>query len=144
MKVAILDKPCLDHGLKGNSSGYGRFYDPSRKAKVLAHRLTFEREHGFLPEVVMHRCDNPRCIEITHLQAGTFDLNNKDRAAKGRSTKALVKKRKLSMDQAREIRERFALRKPGKDPVNGVMALARTFGVDPNVIYQIASGRTYR
>lgn len=99
-------------------------------------------EHGYYPPVVMHRCDNPRCIEVTHLEAGDWDSNNKDRAAKGRSAKLRMDRRTLTDDQVREIRSRY----PGRgvrDNVNGVTALAREFGVDSNVIYQITDGRTY-
>jgi hypothetical protein len=150
-KVLTLDKPCKDHGFKGSVDGYagvrraesdrkpdGR----SRKPKVLMHRWVFFMEHGYYPPVVMHKCDNPRCIEITHLAPGDWDMNNKDRAAKGRSTKHLHAKRKLSDDEVREIRARYVGRGV-RDNVNGVSALAREFGVDSNVIYQIADGRTY-
>lgn len=134
-------KPCRDHGYKGNRSGYAEVRHQGKKVKL--HRLVFFKQHGHYPPVVMHRCDNPRCIEVTHLEAGDWDRNNKDRAAKGRSAKRLVAKRRLTGEQAEEIRSRFAMR-GRKDPVNGPVALGREFGVDPNVIYQIASGRTYR
>lgn len=151
-RVLYLDKPCRDHGHKGTSQGYVsvRRAESDRKPdganrtpKVLYHRWVFFMEHGYYPPVVMHRCDNPRCIEVTHLEAGDWDTNNKDRAAKGRSTEHLHKKRQLSDQQVREIRTGYAGRGV-RDNVNGVSALAREFGVDTNVIYQITDGRTYR
>jgi hypothetical protein len=135
--------PCLDHGLKGNSLGYGRFWDSQTKRKMLAHRKVFRDLHGYLPPVVMHSCDNTRCIQPAHLAPGDWDSNNKDRAAKGRSTKKLVAKRKLSMQDAEDIRSRFAMRTKPVDLTNGVVALSREYGIDPTAIYQIASGRTY-
>jgi hypothetical protein len=139
----ILEKPCLDHGYKGSSGGYASARRPTgRDKKGLLHRWIFQQEHGYLPEVVMHACDNPRCIEITHLVGGTRNLNNKDRAAKGRSAKSRPDRRKLSLDDVADIRERFA-RRTRKDLINGPVALAKQYGVDPNVIYQIAQMRTY-
>lgn len=134
---------CLDHGLKGNGLGYARWWCRERHKKMLAHRLVFERVNGYLPTVVMHTCDNARCVEPTHLVAGDWDLNNKDRAAKGRSAQTRYDKRTLPDWVVHEIRRRFPLRTK-KDPVNGPLALSREFGVDTNVIYQVASGRTYR
>lgn len=150
-RILYCDTPCRDHGFKGKGDGYAevRRAESDRKPdagskhpKVLMHRWVFFMEHGYYPPVVMHRCDNPRCIEVAHLEAGDWDANNKDRAAKGRSTKHLRAKRKLSDDEVREIRARFVGR-GNRDNVNGVSALAREFGVDGNVIYQIADGRTY-
>lgn len=151
-RVLYIDTPCRDHGYKGSADGYAsvRRNESDRKPdypgavpKVLVHRWVFFMEHGYYPPVVMHKCDNPRCIEVTHLEAGDWDSNNKDRAAKGRSAEHRPDRRHLSDDEVREIRLRY----PGRgvrDSVNGVTALAREFGVDSNVIYQITDGRTYR
>ena len=147
--VYDVEKPCLDHGFRGNGQGYASVrlgeYQPiaRQRKKVLLHRVIFEREHGFLPPVVMHICDNPRCIEPSHLRAGDWDLNNKDRAAKGRSARFRYDKRTLSDAAVIAIRRRYSGR-GNRDLVNGVTALAREFGVDANVIYQITDGRTYQ
>jgi len=125
---------CIDHGQKGNSQGYGH-----RGPRKL-HRIIFEQYFGYLPEVVMHTCDNPRCINPKHLVAGSWDANNKDRAAKGRSAKSRKDLRKLTLEQVSEIKARY---NPKRDPVNGVSALARYYGVDSNTIYHIIKGRTY-
>jgi hypothetical protein len=75
--------------------------------------------------------------------AGDWDTNNKDRAAKGRSALNVHARRRLTVGEVTEIRTRFATRS-NPDPVNGVIALAREFGVDSTAIYQIAYRRTYR
>lgn len=143
----IFDEPCTDHGqvgLKGwGAYGTGYALTEVGRKRVRLHRLVFETFHGYRPEVVMHDCDNPRCINIKHLSPGTFDLNNKDRARKGRSTQHLHAKRRLTDEQVRDIRDTFVKGAP-KGSECGVMALARKYGVDPNVIYQITSGRTYK
>lgn len=144
-RILTIDIPCQDHGLKGNKQGYARFWDSSTQRKMLAHRKVFRDTFGYLPPVVMHSCDNPSMFEPAHLQAGDWVKNNQDRAEKGRSAKERLDLRKLTPAIADEIRARYAARNPLKgDRVNGVLALAREFGVDTNVIYQIANGRTYR
>ena len=67
--------------------GYGqfRFNGKSRRA----HRFIYEFHHGVIPDgmLVLHKCDNPSCCEISHLFLGTNDENMKDMVNKGRSWK---------------------------------------------------------
>lgn len=132
--------PCTDHGLKGNAQGYGRFWSAELGKKELAHRQVYRRATGESPEAVLHTCDNPRCINLDHLVGGTRDLNNKDRAAKGRSAEQRPDRRALSDAEVRAIRSRYV---PRYCKINGVSALAREFKVDTNVVYNIVKLRTY-
>lgn len=50
----------------------------------LVHRLVYFLLTGERPEIVMHRCANPACIEPSHLRGGTQIENVADRDAKGR------------------------------------------------------------
>ena len=140
-----LEKPCKDHGRHSSLApeGYALVGRPGVRSRCVGlHRLTYcasvgcslEDIHG---KVVRHKCDNPRCIEPTHLELGTRADNNRDRAERGRSAKVVHTKHKLSAEQARTIQLRY---NPKRDPINGVVALAREFRVDPNVIYQIVRG----
>jgi hypothetical protein len=70
--------------------GYGRFWDGEKAVK--AHRYSFFLHYGFYPPVVMHICDNPPCVNPSHLQAGTQALNVADRDAKGRQVSVQGKK----------------------------------------------------
>lgn len=138
---------CIDHGRQSNV-GYARSGSAYAMDKpALAHRKVFLEVYGYLPPVVMHSCDNPRCVNPEHLVAGDWGLNNRDRAAKGRSAKVVLTRRKVTDAQADAIRARWELRcrigKHKKDPINGVCALAREFSVDTNVIYNIVKGKTH-
>ncbi len=54
---------------------------------IKAHRYSWQIHFGLIPDGknVLHRCDNPRCVNPHHLFIGTQDDNMKDMATKGRS-----------------------------------------------------------
>lgn len=69
---------------------YGLFYLNGKS--VSAHRLSWFLDNGPIPEFgsngkricVLHRCDNPPCINPHHLFIGTDKENSEDRDQKGR------------------------------------------------------------
>ena len=73
---------CIEWTGAVNSGGYPVSWKDGKT--VYAHRLIAEAKEG---EVVMHTCDNPRCINPTHLQIGTHKENSEDMVRKGRSAK---------------------------------------------------------
>lgn len=70
-------------GLK-NKKGYGKVAFKYKHYR--AHRVSYEISFGKIPDgiYVLHKCDNPSCINVEHLFLGT-DLDNKaDMVSKGR------------------------------------------------------------
>lgn len=64
--------------------GYGMFRIMGRT--ILAHRLSYLLAGGALGHaVVMHLCDNPKCVNPAHLRGGTMRDNVMDMLAKGRN-----------------------------------------------------------
>jgi transposase-like protein len=68
-----------------DDQGYGRLLVKGKKA--LVHRVSYELFSGApIPAgaVVMHDCDNPRCVRPDHLRLGTQKENMADAARRGR------------------------------------------------------------
>ena len=118
-----------------NAKGYGLIaLDGSPR---LAHRVMWELVRGPIPAGlgVLHRCDNPRCVNIEHLWLGTQADNQADMAAKGRSCRGEARKNsKLTEEAVREIRGNFS------DPSD---VLAVRYGVSPRHIRKIRSGEKW-
>lgn len=78
--------------------GYGNF--SAHGKSVRAHRFSWELHNGSIPKsttyhgtVVMHKCDNKRCVNPDHLQLGTQSDNIRDCYSKGRSTMNVLNQR---------------------------------------------------
>lgn len=72
----------------GKCRGYGRIHLAGMK--VLSHRVAWFLAYGELPPpetpLVLHSCDNPPCVFLGCLRAGTVGDNNADRDSKGRGS----------------------------------------------------------
>ena len=67
-----------------SSNGYGKLRWQGRTRR--AHRLAFEAANGYVLATVhvLHRCDNPLCVNPAHLFAGSHLDNMRDMYSKGR------------------------------------------------------------
>ncbi len=102
-----------------------------------AHRIAYFLHHGTNVGgvAVLHRCDNPPCVNPQHLFTGTYADNNKDRAAKGRSAKtkrwykfgSQIPSSKLKESQVIEILNKH-------QQGTGIRPLGREYKVTPLVI----------
>lgn len=131
---------CIDHGCKGYGLGYATAwvnYD-GRKVSTTKHRKVYYMHTGEWPEVVRHKCDNPRCINPEHLEGGTHLDNNNDKVSRGRAktlraTGECSARCKLSDAEVALIRELYV--KGSKE--FGLPALSRRFGVGTSQLHRI-------
>lgn len=116
---------------------YGRFSRPGGK-HVYAHRYSYELHHGPIPErqLVLHRCDNPGCVNPAHLFVGTHQDNVDDMESKGRAHREWGNK--LTEQNVIDIRNRYSL--------GGIIMkdLAQEYGVSMVTIISIVKRRTWR
>ena len=132
---------CREWKLQKSKDGYGRVRVGNRI--VNAHRQIYEMHHRIkLPFdiKVCHKCDNPSCVNIEHLFAGTHSENMLDCVAKGRHPDKTGGKNgcaKLDWQKVYEIREKYN---------NGKLRaeIAREYGVTYMTIQHIIRNNTWR
>jgi hypothetical protein len=78
---------CTPHEGYTNPDGYGEVNATFEGVHYkMAHRLAWAKANGPIPEglKVLHRCDNPPCVNVEHLFLGTHLDNMADMTAKRR------------------------------------------------------------
>lgn len=115
--------------------GYGLFRANGRN--VYAHRHAWAIKNGrSVPRglCVLHKCDNPPCVNPDHLFLGTQKENMADMKKKGRGRGGASGERngsaKLRTEDVIRIREAMLFGAKGTD-------LAKVYGVDSSIIYDI-------
>lgn len=122
--------------------GYiGGIHVPERRV----YRYSWQLHFGPIPDglCVLHACDNPPCVNPSHLFLGTRTDNNLDRQRKGRHGDRKGQKNgraKLTDGQVAEIRRRYV---PGCLKNSGA-ALAREFGVGTSTVWRVVHGKHWR
>lgn len=85
IQLITMTTPCWVWSKSKDPDGYG--YAHFGGKGFSAHRLSYLHYHGNIkPKMhICHSCDNPSCINPTHLWQGTAAQNNQDKMAKGRA-----------------------------------------------------------
>ena len=122
----------------GNGLWYGIFWDDNKIIK--AHRFSWKIKNGEIPKgkLVCHRCDNPLCVNPSHLFLGTYLDNNRDASNKGRHAFGeRVPGSVLNDEKVRQIRK---LRSEGKTQ----RAIAETIGAKESTVQAVVEGRSWK
>lgn len=121
--------------------GYGLIWAGSSQ---LAHRVSWVLHHGPIPrgKKILHRCDNPPCVNPDHLECGTQKKNMRDAMERGRwnpsDTARMARGErsggaKLTRRQVLDIRREYASGKAS------MKQLAKKHGVVPGTISKIVN-----
>ena len=107
------NKGCLEWNRARNACGYGLIHAGK---ETLAHRIAWAIKYGPIPKgiQVLHRCDNPPCINPKHLFTGTQNDNIHDAVRKNRHWRPIGVwnvKAKLNAKTVRQIRAIWKTRK---------------------------------
>lgn len=139
------DKPCIDHGGKLTSAGYGRYRVGGKMQ--LAHRVAYCNSQNvplgsIAGKVVRHTCDRPSCINPAHLVLGTQAENIADMTQRKRQRNVhgiASPNAVLDDDKVRTIRKVFV---KGSRRL-GYLALARLYGVSDVTISHVVHRRQW-
>lgn len=132
-KTAPGNGGCIEWTGTLTCSGYGKFMTGPHGGQRTwnAHRWAYQRKHGTLPPLLRHKCDNPKCVNVDHLEPGTQLENVHDAMDRGR------RKVTLTVEMVRALR---AVRVSGES----IRAEATQLGVPYPAAYQAAVGNTWR
>lgn len=86
-RIEVTESGCWEYQQCKSKHGYGRLgYGPRELGVQWAHILSWEIHNGEIPFnlCVLHKCDNPPCVNPEHLFLGTQTENVYDCIDKGR------------------------------------------------------------
>lgn len=118
-----------------NSDGYGTW---TAHGETKAHRASWVLHNGAIPagKHVLHKCDQPNCVNPDHLFLGTHQDNMADLRAKGRAYGAKGEANygaKITEEQALSIMQ---------DGRSG-SAIAKEFGISKEMVSNIRNGKSW-
>lgn len=118
-----------------NSKGYGAIRDGNRN--YVATHLSWKIHHGAVPDgkILLHKCDNPPCVNPDHLIPGTHRENVHDCMTKGRfkARGELNGQTRLNNDQV------IAMRLLYIQNYFGYFRIARLFNISQACAYRIVN-----
>ena len=118
------------------SNGYGYFRIKAHQAGI-AHRIAYLLVKGEIPQgkLVLHSCDNRKCVNPEHLRVGTAHDNNLEAYMKNRHASGEDHyKAKFSVDEVKQFRA----------SPKTIYRLAKENNVMSSTMGAIIHGRSYK
>lgn len=124
-----------------NKDGYGRARYLHKDA--LAHRVSYQISYGAIPSGlnVLHKCDNPPCVNPGHLWVGTQKENQQDAVDKGRR-KHVMPPVRLGCENSQAIlstKDILSIRSDGRSQ----QKIAASFGISQQHVSKIKLRRRW-
>lgn len=139
------DDECWNWTADCSRAGYGGLWNSKTNNNISAHRYSYELHYGSIAKgmLVMHSCDNKKCVNPKHLRLGTVKENVQEAIERGLRPKCAIPitfgeqnpKSKLTLEQVKFIKSH---------PEMGLTELARMWGLSPNCIRGVRIGRTWK
>lgn len=128
-----------------NECGYGVIGRGGRDSgNAKAHQVSFFLSRGYWPKrLVLHKCDNPPCVNPRHLYEGTAKQNAHDAIRRGRHSPPphfrgeANGRAKLTAPRVRRIRELY------RRGTHSLASLARRYDVSKKLVLNIIHRRTW-
>jgi HNH endonuclease len=123
-----------------NAQGYGSIREGA--SHTMAHRLSWRLHNGDIPAgmLVLHKCDNPPCVNPAHLFLGTSLDNAKDRDAKGRHWAPRGEQRKSARFTDAERTQIKAVIRYSRPQ----WKIAALYGLKQSTVSNVSTGETWR
>ena len=124
---------CTSHAR--NQSGYPRITYKGKYPHM--SRYLYEKNYGKIPDglIIRHKCDNPNCINLAHLELGTHKQNAQDCIDRGRQPVG----EKHHCNKLTEEQAKFIL----KSDI-GPRELGRKYGVAHTTIIRIRQRKKWK
>ena len=138
------ENECWEWKAYCNSLGYGQIMvtHPKSRCAQYVHRVSWIIHNKEIPlgMCVLHKCDNPSCVNPDHLFLGTRADNNHDMINKGRAPDRKGERapnRKLTSMEVKEIRRLY---------IDGIKRklIARQFNIVEKYVYNIAARHVWK
>ena len=147
--IKVDDNECWSWDAYKLKDGYGRFRLDHRM--MLAHRMSWIIEHGKnIPDglQVCHACDNPSCVNPTHLFLGTQSENMNDCVDKGRLGERkgeCNRNSRLTKENVVDIRKEYKKIIPGGLRAdNFIMENAKRYGVTFRTVQSVVYRQSWK
>ena len=101
--VKIVESGCHEWTSTLHRDGYGKFHYKGQQ--VQAHRVAYSLFVGEIPQgmMILHKCDNRKCVNPEHLYAGTAKQNMADKIARCRKLWGRMKYTQIQIDECKRL-----------------------------------------